>query len=146
MAVLASAPVDAAQAIAELTEISTQVRAAVLFDAAGKVVAASVPDLQAQELVRAARELLDAAGKTRASTGEAGVNQLEAVTAYGSVFVVRDGDRLVAATTGPDPTGGLVFYDLRTCLRNAGSEEPEPEKPKRGRRPKAASEEDDAAS
>lgn len=135
---------DAAQAIAELTEISTQVRAAVLFEAAGTVAAASVSDDRAKELARAAQELLDAAGKARASKAE--VNQLEAVTADGSVFVVRDGHWLVVATTGPDPTGGLVFYDLRTCLRNASAAEAEPEKPKRARRPKAESEEGDEAS
>ena len=32
----------------------------------------------------------------------------------GSVFVVRDGGRTIAATTTPEPTVGLVFYDLKT--------------------------------
>jgi hypothetical protein len=32
--------------------------------------------------------------------------------------VVRDGDRLIAATTQPEPTVGLVFYDLKSCLRD----------------------------
>jgi hypothetical protein len=36
------------------------------------------------------------------------------------VFVVRDDERLVVAVTGRDPTSGLVFYDLKTCLRLAG--------------------------
>ena len=31
---------------------------------------------------------------------------------------MRDGDRLIAATTTPEPTVGLVFYDLKTCLRS----------------------------
>jgi len=31
---------------------------------------------------------------------------------------IRDGDRLIAATTSPEPTVGLVFYDLKTCLRS----------------------------
>jgi hypothetical protein len=34
---------------------------------------------------------------------------------------------VVAATTGPEPTAGLVFYDLRAALRASG------EKPKRKR-------------
>jgi hypothetical protein len=34
------------------------------------------------------------------------------------VFVVRDGERTIAATTTPEPTVGLVFYDLKTCLRS----------------------------
>ena len=35
----------------------------------------------------------------------------------GSVFVVRDGKRLIVATTAPEPTVGLVFYDLKSTLR-----------------------------
>ena len=40
----------------------------------------------------------------------------------GSVFVVRDDERIVAAVTGREPTSGLVFYDLKTCLRLAGEQ------------------------
>ena len=43
---------------------------------------------------------------------------LEAATLEGSVFVVLDGDSPAAATR-PEPTVGLVFYDLRSCLRAA---------------------------
>jgi hypothetical protein len=43
------------------------------------------------------------------------------------VFVVRDGSRRIAATTGPSPTVGLVFYDLKSCLR--GTDEEAPAKP-----------------
>jgi hypothetical protein len=46
------------------------------------------------------------------------IQQLEAATVDGSVFVVRDGGRTIAATTTPEPTVGLVFYDLKTCLRS----------------------------
>ena len=46
------------------------------------------------------------------------VSQLEAATAEGSVFVVRDGGRTIVATTRPEPTVGLVFYDLKTALRS----------------------------
>ena len=55
------------------------------------------------------------------------MTQLEAATGEGSVFVVRDGDRLIAAATGPEPTGGLVFYDLKSCLRRA-AKQPKPKK------------------
>ncbi len=37
---------------------------------------------------------------------------------------MRDGERLIAATTTPEPTVGLVFYDLKTCLRSI--DEPAP--------------------
>ena len=52
----------------------------------------------------------------------------ELSTQVGAVnFIRRDGDRLIAATTTPEPTAGLVFYDLKSALRGLG----EPEKPKR---------------
>jgi hypothetical protein len=60
------------------------------------------------------------------ASGESAVTQLEAATREGSVFVVRDGGgRVVAATTGPSPTVGLVFYDLKTCLRALATREEE---------------------
>ena len=62
------------------------------------------------------------------------MTQLEASTAEGSVFVVRDGARRIAATTGPAPTVGLVFYDLKSCLATPTAE---PAPPKRTRRKKA---------
>jgi hypothetical protein len=37
------------------------------------------------------------------------------------VFVVLDSGRLAVATTGPDPTVGLVFYDLKTLLRQVAN-------------------------
>ena len=57
------------------------------------------------------------------------------------MFVVGHDDRLIAATTPPEPTVGLVFYDLKSCLRELG--EPEPPKPTRSRpaKPKPKAEE-----
>ena len=115
---------DAAQALADLTEISSQVEAAVLFDEGGDVSGSTLSAADAAALARLAGELLE-----RASALAAGreVTQIEASTPAGSVFVVRDGARRIAATTAPDPTTGLVFYDLKSALR--GSEPP----PKRRR-------------
>ena len=109
---------DATQALADLTEISSQVEAAVLFDEAGAISGSTLPDDRAGRLAAAAAELLTGA----AGLGEDGeeVTQMEASTPDGSVFVVRDGARRIAATTGPDPTIGLVFYDLKSCLRGVG--------------------------
>jgi predicted regulator of Ras-like GTPase activity (Roadblock/LC7/MglB family) len=107
---------DAGQAIADLMEISSQVRAAVVVASDGSVEAAS-PSEAGEGLAQAARALLDGAAATRAS-GDSGVSQLEAAAREGSVFVVRGGPRIVAAVTGPSPTVGLVFYDLKTCLRS----------------------------
>ena len=123
----------AEQALTELTEISSQVAAAVLFDKSGKVVASTLPAERAERLASSARALLEAAQEVRA--GE--LTQLEGVSGEGSVFVVRDGERVIAAVTGHEPTAGLVFYDLKSCLRRA-AEEPKPKrrapaKPKRTR-------------
>ena len=53
--------------------------------------------------------------------------QAEVATGEGSVFLVRDGERAIAATTGSEPTAGLVFYDLKSCLRAfADEEKPKP--------------------
>ena len=123
---------DAAQALADLTEISSQIEAAVLFDEGGAVLGSTLAsDEAAQGVARAAGQLLERAGGFRS---EGSITQLEASTADGSVFVVRDEARRIAATTGPAPTVGLVFYDLKSALRNIDAE---PAKPKRARRKKA---------
>jgi predicted regulator of Ras-like GTPase activity (Roadblock/LC7/MglB family) len=122
---------DAAQALADLTEISSQIEAAVLFDESGAVLGSTLAnDEAAQGVARAAGQLLERAGGFRS---EGRITQLEASTADGSVFVVRDEARRIAATTGPAPTVGLVFYDLKSALRSADAE---PAKPKRPRRKK----------
>jgi len=132
---------DAAQALADLAEISSQIRAAVLFDDGGAVLGSTLgDDARAGQLVAAATELLDAA--RAAAPGDAELVQLEAATESGSVFVVGDGTRRIVATTEPEPTVGLVFYDLKSCLR--GVSEPE-EKPKRAPRKRKEEEQGDAA-
>ena len=117
--------VDAAQAIADLTEISPQVQRVAVIAADGSLVGSNADPAAAKKLVAGARDLIAAAEELRP-----GVSQLEAATVSGSVFVVRDGDRLIAATTSAEPTVGLVFYDLKTCLRSI--DEPKPKaSPKR---------------
>jgi predicted regulator of Ras-like GTPase activity (Roadblock/LC7/MglB family) len=129
---------DAAQAIADLTEISPQIRNVVAAGPDGAVLGSNLPaEAAATLLLERAKRLLEAAEAMRP-----GVAQLEAATQTGSVFVVRDGGRLIAATTTPEPTVGLVFYDLKTCLRSI--EQPKP-KPKR-RAPAKKKEAEDAAS
>ena len=108
---------DAAQALADLTEISSQVEAAVVFDASGSVEGSTLAgDGRADELARRARALLDAAGTVRRDSPP--LRQLAALTPAGGAFLVRRGERLIAATTQPSPTVPLVFYDLHTCLEN----------------------------
>jgi predicted regulator of Ras-like GTPase activity (Roadblock/LC7/MglB family) len=117
---------DGKTALSELTEISSQVDAAVLFGADGEVVASTLPDPRAKQLATSAKALFEEAG--RVGTGE--LSQLEAATADGSLFVVRDGDLLIAASTGAEPTSGLVFYDLKATLRKAAPKPRPAAKPK----------------
>jgi hypothetical protein len=120
---------DAEQALADLTEISSQIEAAVLFDEAGAVQGTTLADrAAAATLARAGVDLLERAAGFRS---EGSVTQLEAATSQGSVFVVRDGARRIAATTGPQPTVGLVFYDLKSGLRGLDAEAPKPRRPRR---------------
>jgi predicted regulator of Ras-like GTPase activity (Roadblock/LC7/MglB family) len=123
---------EAHTALAELTEISSQVEAAVLFDRSGAVTEATLPDVAAARLASSARALLESAEQLR--DGE--LTQIEAATSDGSLFIARDGERLIAAVTRPEPTAGLVFYDLKSCLRRV-AEKPKP-KPKRRSRAKAS--------
>ena len=102
-----------AQPLSDLTEISTQVQAAVVLDREGTVLAATVDDERAGRLAASALDLFRAADEQR----DQELVQLDAALAAGSVLVVRDGERLIAATTTPQPTVGLVFYDLKHCLR-----------------------------
>ena len=121
---------DAAQALADLTEISSQIRAAVLFDESGEVAASTLDsEERSRELAQAATDLLRTAEGLRTG-GDGELTQLEAATVDGSVFVIRQGARRIVATTSPEPTVGLVFYDLKSCLRGV-EDDPEPAKPRR---------------
>jgi predicted regulator of Ras-like GTPase activity (Roadblock/LC7/MglB family) len=121
---------DAAQALADLTEISAQIEAAVLAGTDGAVVASTFQqEGRGEELARAAVELVAAAGDARGNSVAPELVQIQAATPRGSLFVVRDGDHVVAAVTGSKPTVGLVFYDLKTCLRMLEREREKPEKP-----------------
>jgi predicted regulator of Ras-like GTPase activity (Roadblock/LC7/MglB family) len=110
--------VEPAAALADLTEISSQIETAAVFRADGSVLASTFrDDALAERLVASARELLELGDAAPVSTGRA-LTQLEIGLREGSVFVVRDGELAVAATTSAAPTAGLVLYDLRTCLRS----------------------------
>ena len=113
-------------ALAHLTEISSQIEAAVALDREGTVVAATVDDERAGRIAAAALELFRAADERR----EQELVQLDAALEGGSVFVVRDEERLIAATTRAEPTVGLVFYDLKSCLRQLGEQPAAKPKPK----------------
>ncbi len=128
-------------ALAELTAISSQVESAVLFGADGKVVAATIPEDRAERIAMSAKALLEQAGQI----GEGELTQIEASTGDGSLFVVKDGRTMIAASTSAEPTAGLVFYDLKSCLRAvakppakpAAKPKPKPKPKPRTTRPKS---------
>jgi predicted regulator of Ras-like GTPase activity (Roadblock/LC7/MglB family) len=108
---------DGHEALADLKQISVQIEAAVIADHDGSVVACSPDDVATGELLgRLAREIWEAADASRRDLGRDALTQVELSTAQGSVFVVRDGRHVLLATTAPDPTVGLVFYDLKSAL------------------------------
>ena len=110
---------DAAAALERLREISSQVRAAVIFERGGKIVGSTLGDeARAKQIATEAEALLDDAEKRRSGAdGAAEFAQLAVALRDGSVVVVRDGERRIVATTAPEPTVGLVFYDLKSTLR-----------------------------
>ena len=129
-----------AEALKDLTEISTQIETAVVLDREGTVLASTLDDERAGRLAGSALELLRAAEEHKAEADGAELVQLDVALRGGSVFLVADADRLITATTGAEPTVGLVFYDLKSCLRGLGEEEAKP-KAKRKPRPRKKADE-----
>jgi len=128
---------EAAQALRELMELSSQITAAIALDADGSVLAVSSDDAAIEAaLTSSTVELVAAAGDLGADGRE--VTRVEVELEEGAFFVVREAGRTVAARTGPNPTSGLVVYDLRTCAQ--GIDAPEPKKRRATRKSK-----DDAA-
>jgi predicted regulator of Ras-like GTPase activity (Roadblock/LC7/MglB family) len=108
---------DAESALADLTEISSQIERAVVFEEDGSVLASTLADDErAQSLARVANELFAAASDLRANEART-PSQLEVALRERSVFAVRDEHRTIAATVTAGAPAGLVLYDLRTCLR-----------------------------
>jgi predicted regulator of Ras-like GTPase activity (Roadblock/LC7/MglB family) len=125
---------DAEQALADLMEISSQIEAAVIFEEDGKVAGSTLADAdRADALARTAGELLQRAASLRG--GETFPTQLEVATTEGSVFVARDANARIVATTNPQPTVGLVFYDLKSALRQIEQARPAPRKPRAAAKP-----------
>jgi hypothetical protein len=104
---------DAAVALADLTEISSQVEAAAVVDGEGNVLAAAG---DGERLASVGRELLEAAEEDFG--GRRSVTKLEVALRAGSVFAVRERGLVLVARTSPGPASGLVLYDLGTCLES----------------------------
>lgn len=127
---------DATQALAELMELSSQIASAIVLDADGAVLAASPQDPAASAALAASSLELVAAAADLGTEGR-DVTRVEVELDEGAFFVMREGGHTVAATTGPNPTSGLVVYDLRTCAQSI--QPPEAKKRRSTRKPKEES-------
>lgn len=132
---------DPKQALDDLMDVSSQIESAVIYETSGDVVVSTHADEeQGKRFAQATRDLFASAQEAKSGSEE--LTHLEAATGEGSVFVVRKGERTIAATTAAEPTVALVFYDLRTCLENAAAQE----KPKKRAAPRKRKKVEDGAS
>jgi predicted regulator of Ras-like GTPase activity (Roadblock/LC7/MglB family) len=111
-------------ALRYLDELSTDIRAAVLLDAGGRVAAAhsAQGDPPAERLGELAGELFQHADRAAAATHafEGEVAQAEITTAEGAVFAVRAEGWTIAVVAGRFALPSLMFYDLRAVLSDLG--------------------------
>src|SRR6266576_3097074 len=116
---------DAAAALERLREISSQVRAAVIFERGGKVVGSTFADDQrAKDVAEEAEALLTEAEQRRNAGGEAAeFAQLEVAL-----------------------QGGSVFYDLKSCLRDLDTAAPPKKRAAPRRKPASRAKKTDAKS
>jgi predicted regulator of Ras-like GTPase activity (Roadblock/LC7/MglB family) len=107
------------EALAELLDLSSQIEEVAILGESGFVLASSGSPERGERLAAVAAELVAAASDVRAG-GE--VARVEVSLDSRSLFVVREGGRTAVAATVPEPTAGLVVYDLRTALRRLAEE------------------------
>ncbi len=109
------------EALNELLEMSASVRQAVLVRGEKEVLATTFAVKGSEEaMVRTAREMLSAARSESKKMGRTALSQLFVEVSSGCVFVVTgEKDTWLVATTGADPTVGLVLYDMSTALKTA---------------------------
>jgi hypothetical protein len=114
---VADAALTPGLALEYLDQLSTDIRAAVLLNVRGEVVAASGPDGDGKRMGELAAELFE-----RAEAAAPGaISQVEAWTGGGIVFAVRDERWTLAVVTGRYALSSLMFYDLRLVLADLGA-------------------------
>lgn len=111
---------DASAALSELVALSTQVVEAVVTTPEGAVEAARAEDERARRLAATGAELLAQASSLRP---EVAVERVHVDLERGSLVAVSDGRRTIVARTVPEPTAGLVAFDLRTALRRIAEDD-----------------------
>jgi predicted regulator of Ras-like GTPase activity (Roadblock/LC7/MglB family) len=111
----------AKEALDELLEMSASIRQAVLVRGESEVLASTFADGGAESgMVSQTREMIDAARASAEEMGRSPLTQVFVEARSGCVFIAMgEKDTWLAATTGTDPTVGLVLYDVNTALRTA---------------------------
>lgn len=113
---------EPASVLADLLDVSGQVETAILLDHDGAILACTLADDErAGVLGRAVRDLI-AEAQAEPGSGREPLAQLRVTLEDSCVFAVQDAQRIAAAVTVPYPTAGLVFYDLKNCLRQLAGE------------------------
>ncbi|MCY4087505.1 MAG: roadblock/LC7 domain-containing protein [Actinomycetia bacterium] len=114
---------EADQILKDLLQVSSQVESAAVLDRDGEVIRTTLDDPVRGDALGAALHGLVGAAEEAPGARAQRLVQLQVSLREGSVFVVRDEERIAGCLTGADPTPGLVFYDLKTCLRRLAGEE-----------------------
>ena len=109
------------EALAELLDLSSQVRDVAILGESGFVLASTGTVERGEQLARVAADLVVAAGDARPA-GE--ISRIEVRCDGAHLFLVREGGRTVIATSSPDPVAGFMIYDLRTMLGRLETEPP----------------------
>ncbi|GAB4249554.1 MAG: hypothetical protein Kow00122_07070 [Thermoleophilia bacterium] len=115
---------QAEKAFKEMLDISTDIDKAVLFRG-DEVVVSNFPESLQATMVGKAKELASLGAERAKDMGSSPLTQLVVETGGGSVFLVREvaeGGYGLLATGKKDSRIGLVFYDMKTCIRDAQEE------------------------
>ena len=116
------------KALKEMLDISTDIHRAMLFSG-DRVLASNFPESLHPAMLTKAGELASLGAQRATDMGSSPLTQLVIESGGGTVFLVReaqDAGMAVLATCKKDSRIGLVFYDMKTCIRDA-QEEPEAE-------------------
>lgn len=115
---MAGPPLTPPLALEYLDELSTDIRAAVVLGAGGKLAASSLEGERGEQLRELVLELIERAGDAWGGDGDIG--QVEVGLTAGAVFAVRGGGWTVAVLTGRYALSSLMFYDLRSVVSDLG--------------------------
>lgn len=103
------------EAVAQLEEISRELRGCAILDEDGKVLAASGDEEQWGEAARALLTAADLAGGEPAA-------HVHVATGDGEAFCVREGELIAVAVADRFALASLIVFDLRAVLRELAAD------------------------